>query len=184
MKGEHSTAKWKCDFYRMTGNPFRYDLRSLIQLVFSHQIRYVKLWRKASQKMTHTRRFRLLHYARKYGIEISPSATIGEGIYLGHPYNITVGAGVILGNNVNLHKGCTIGRENRGKRVGAPVIGNCVSIGINATVVGNIHIGNDVMIASNSFVNFDVPDHSVVIGNPGVIHHKDKATEGYVAHLV
>ena len=89
-----------------------------------------------------------------------------------------------MGNNVNLHKGCTIGRENRGKREGAPVIGDCVSIGINATVVGNIHIGNDVMIAPNSFVNFDVPDHSVVIGNPGIIHLKEDATKGYISYRI
>ena len=61
-----------------------------------------------------------------------------------------------------------------------PTIGNEVFFGINSTVVGNIHIGNDVLIAPNSFVNFDVPDHSIVIGNPGVIHHKSKATGGYI----
>ena len=80
--------------------------------------------------------------------------------------------------------GCTIGRENRGKRKGAPQIGNCVSVGINSTIVGNIKIGNNVLIAPNSFVNFDVPDNSVVIGNPGVIHHKENATEGYIAFRV
>ena len=85
----------------------------------------------------------------------------------------------MLGNNVNLHKGCTIGRVNRGD-VGSPHIGDNVFIGINATVVGNIHIGNDVLIAPNSYVNTNVPDHSVVIGNPAVIHHKENATSGYV----
>lgn len=89
-----------------------------------------------------------------------------------------------IGDNCNLHKGCTIGRENRGKREGSPTIGNCVSIGINSTVIGKISIGNDVMIAPNSFVNFDVPDHSVVIGNPGIIHHKENATEGYIRFRV
>ena len=40
------------------------------------------------------------------------------------------------------------------------------------------------MIAPNSFVNFDVPDHSIVIGNPGVIHRKENATEGYIGFLI
>ena len=44
---------------------------------------------------------------------------------------------------------------------------------LNSTVVGNIKIGNNVLIAPNSFVNFDVPDNSVVIGNPAVIHKKE-----------
>lgn len=176
--------EWKLDYYRMTGMEYKPDLKSFITFVISHQIRYMKLWRKAHCRISFWRRFRLIRYARKYGLEISYNAEIGRGCYLGHPYNITIGSGVKIGDNANLHKGCTIGRENRGKRAGAPTIGNCVSVGINATIVGNIKIGNDVMIAPNSFVNFDVPDHSVVIGSPGVIHQKDEATEGYVGFLV
>lgn len=175
---------FKEDYLRMTGIEYRIGIKSFVRMLFSHQIRYVRLWRKSHEKMTLWRRLRLLSYARRYGLEISPKATIGRGLYLGHPYNITVAGGVTLGDNVNLHKGCTIGRENRGKRVGCPTIGSCVAIGINATVVGNITIGSNVMIAPNSFVNFDVPDHSVVIGNPGVIHHKENAAEGYIAFRV
>lgn len=176
--------EWKMDYYRMTGVEYKLDLTSIITYIVSHQIRYMKLWRKAHCRMTLWKRFRLIRYSRKYGLEISYDAEIGKGCYLGHPYNITVGSGVKIGDNVNLHKGCTIGRENRGKRAGVPTIGNCVSVGINATIVGNIKIGDDVMIAPNSFINFDVPDHSIVIGNPGVIHQKNEATKGYIGFLV
>ena len=99
---------------------------------------------------------------------------------MGHPYNITVGGEVRLGHHVSLHKGVTIGKENRGGREGSPVIGNYVWVGMNTTIVGNVCIGNDVLIAPNSFVNSNIPDHSVVIGNPAVIHHKDKAVEKYI----
>lgn len=68
--------------------------------------------------------------------------------------------------------------------MGTPIIGDYVWIGINAVIVGNVHIGNDVMIAPGSFVNFDVPDHSVVVGNPGVVNHKDYATDGYINNTV
>lgn len=137
------------------------------------------MFRKYQNRKSIYRRFQLYRLSHKYGLEISPDAKIGNGLYLGHPYNITVGSDVTIGNNVSLHKGCTIGRTNRGNS-GSPTIGNNVYIGINATVVGNISIGNDVLIAPNSYVNFDVPDHSIVIGNPGVIHRKENATEGYV----
>lgn len=129
-------------------------------------------YRKYSQNHSVYRKYKIYRYSRKYGIEFAPDVQIGKGLYLGHPYNITVGGGVKIGNNVNLSKGCTLGMENRGNRRGVPVIGNHVVIGINATVVGRITIGDDVFIAPNSFVNFDVPDHSVVVGNPGVIHRK------------
>lgn len=93
MKTEAVSENWRDDYYRMTGEFFRADAKSILQLLVSHQIRYVKLWRKASLKMTPLRRLCLLHYARKYGLEIAPSAKLGKGIYLGHPYNITVGGG-------------------------------------------------------------------------------------------
>ena len=57
-------------------------------------------------------------------------------------------------------------------------------IGTNAVVVGNIRIGNDVLIAPLSFVNFDVPDHSIVIGNPARIIARENATAGYIENKV
>lgn len=174
----------RMDYYRMTGVEYKFGIKSLLRIIFSHQIRYMFWWRKAHQKNTVFRRYKLFRYARKYGLEIASSANLGKGIYLGHPYNITIGDEVIIGDNINLHKGCTIGRENRGKRMGSPTVGNFVSVGINATVVGNVTIGDDVMIAPNSFVNFDVPSHSVVIGNLGIIYHKDEATKDYIGFIV
>lgn len=77
-----------------------------------------------------------------------------------------------------------IGQANRGSRKEYPVIGDRVWIGINSAVVGKITIDDDVMIAPNSFVNVDVPSHSVVFGNPCIIKHRDWATEGYVNNIV
>lgn len=125
-------------------------------------------------------RYRYRRIREKMHIELFPSTQIGKGLYIGHPYGITVNADAQIGANVNLHKGVTIGQENRGLRKGAPTIGNCVWIGINATVVGKITIGDDVLIAPNSYVNCNVPSHSVVFGNPCVIKHRENATEHYV----
>ena len=172
------------DFYRMTGRKLSWTPRNAVEYIMHHNLRYVCLWRRYTQRPNPFLRLRLYRYTLKYGLEISPGAIIGAGLCLGHPYNITVAEGVRLGKNVNLHKGCTIGRENRGERMGTPTIGDCVSVGINATIVGNITIGDDVMIAPNSFVNFDVPSHSVVIGNPAVVHKRTNATESYVCFCV
>lgn len=115
-----------------------------------------------------------------YGLEIPGQATIGEEFYIGHAYGITVNPDAVIGRNCNIHKGVTIGQENRGKRKGAPVLGDCVWLGVNSTVVGAVTIGDDVLIAPNSYVNCDVPSHSIVIGNPCRIIPRDNATEGYV----
>ena len=130
--------------------------------------------------------YRILYLITKsfYNVEISPNIRIGGGLYIGHPYCITMNSQVVIGKNCNIHKGVTIGQENRGIRKGAPSIGDCVWIGVNATIVGKITIGDDVLIAPNSFVNQDVPSHSVVFGNPCVIKHNDNATEGYVNNKI
>lgn len=69
-------------------------------------------------------------------------------------------------------------------RQGTPVIGNEVWIGINAAIVGNVTIGDDVLIAPNSYVNCDVPSHSIVFGNPCITKHRENATEGYINRRV
>lgn len=126
--------------------------------------------------------FRILKEIRC--VEIPKTTQIGPGLYLGHAYNITINHRTIIGKNVNIHKGVTIGQTNRGERQGVPVIGNDVWIGINAIVVGKIIIGDDVMIAPNSYVNCDVPSHSIAIGNPCIIKHRENATEGYIDRRV
>lgn len=170
---------FKSDYRRMTGRPYR-PILSRLETSLHHELRYV-YWLRRRQKNPSNRIAGLMLFliGRKYGLEIG-TTEIGPGLYLGHPYNITISRAAKLGKNINIHKGATIGRENRGRRSGAPVIGDNVWIGINAVIVGGIQIGNDVMIAPNSYVNFDVPDHSVVIGNPGVIHSKEEATKGYI----
>lgn len=174
------SESFQADFRRMTGKPYSGSISDRLQILTRHNLRYMWWYRKYCEKGTLFRKYKLHRFSQKYGLEVRPKQC-GKGLYLGYPYNITVGGGVVIGDYCSLHKGCTIGAENRGRRCGSPMLGNFVYVGINATIIGNIRIGNDVMIAPNSFVNFDVPDHSVVLGNPGVIHHKENATKGYIA---
>ena len=108
-------------------------------------------------------------YKNKYGLEIN-FENVGGGIRLIHPWCITVNSNAILGNNVTLYKGCTIGEITTGNKRGNPIIEDNVTVYANATICGGIRVGQNSEIAAGSFVNFDVPSNSVVIGNPGVIH--------------
>ena len=90
-----------------------------------------------------------------------------------HAYNITINSRAKIGKNVTMYKGATIGCDTEG-----------AYIGLNAVIVGKVTIGDDVLCAANSFINFCVPDHSVVLGNPGRIHAKKNATAGYLLNIV
>jgi serine O-acetyltransferase len=170
---------FKTDFYRTIGKPF--SLKSIKHLISHPALRY-QLYRRILPDNILTRCF-TFPIVSKYGLEFSTMKNIGKGLFIAHPYGITINSKAEIGENCNLAKGVTIGQENRGLREGAPHIGNCVWIGVNATVVGKITIGDDVMIAPNSFVNCDVPSHSIVLGNPCRIIPKEKATEGYICNI-
>lgn len=129
-------------------------------------------------------KIKLKRISRKTMIQIPAKTQIGEGFYIGHTGRIIINENAILGKNINIATGVTIGQENRGKRKGCPTIGNEVWIGTNAVVVGKINIGNNVLIAPNSYVNFDIPDNSIVMGNPGIIHHNQDATKDYINNKI
>ena len=89
----------------------------------------------------------------------------------------------MFGENCYFSHNIAVGVSKRGPKQGVPTVGNRVWIGANAIVMGNITIGDDVLIAGNSFVNVDVPAHSVVLGNPAKIVPRDNATEGYILNV-
>lgn len=168
------------------GDIWRFDRMRYgdISPINDHALRFLWVFRKAQRSPKPIWKLMLQHMRERYGLEISRSTDIGPGLYLGHAYNFTVNPAAIIDSNCNLHKGMTIGQENRRKRKGAPVIGNYVWIGVNATLFGRISVGNDVLTALGAYVNCDVPSHSIVLGNPCRVIPRDNATGGYINRLV
>jgi serine O-acetyltransferase len=119
----------------------------------------------------------LKRYTYKFGYQIG--GKIGPGFFIGHIGTIVVSVNTEIGSNCNIAHNVTIGAA-RGKKSGAPKIGSEVWMGTGAVIVGNITIGNDVMIAPNSFVTMDVPDHSLVVGNPAKIFPRENSTGLYI----
>ncbi len=144
-------------------------------------LRYLRRYQTSTNKVIRFV-YRTLYYRHcyKYGVEIPCNTKIGKGFMLCHTYNITINSRAVIGENVSIHKGVLIGQTNRGSKMGNPNIGNNVWVGINAVIVGGINVGDDVLIAPNSFVNVDIPSHSVVYGNPCIIKPRDNATEDYI----
>jgi hypothetical protein len=102
---------------------------------------------------------------RKYGLDISPSVPIGPGLYIPHPV-ATVVAARKIGANVSLISSITIGMRNRRE---FPIIGDNVTIGTGARVLGGITIGDNALIGANAVVTIDVPANSTAVGIPAHI---------------
>lgn len=116
------------------------------------------------------------------GIEIHPGATIGERFFIDHGMGVVIGETTVIGDNVLVYQGVTLGGtgKDHGKR--HPTIGNFVTIGAGAKVLGNITIEDNSNIGAGSVVIDDVPEHSTVVGIPGRIVQQRFFIQGQLLH--
>ncbi len=104
------------------------------------------------------------------GIEIHPSAKIGRKFFIDHGIGVVVGETAIIGDNCTLFQNVTLG--GTGKHIGKrhPTLGNNVLVGVGATLLGPIIIGNNVKIGAETFIIMhNVPSNCTVVGVPGKI---------------
>jgi serine O-acetyltransferase len=176
------------DLYRYYGeNSFKFFLKAFKKFP---EFRYTYFLRKSSfySKQNSKIKYYFFHFFlkrlnKKFWSDIPHTCKIGKGLFIGHIGRVRFNPNVELGCNVNIGPGVTIAPTYRGKNKGVPKIGNDVWIGTDAFIAGGIQIGNNVLIAPKSYVNFNVPDNAVVLGNPGKIVSY-QGTEGYVRQKV
>lgn len=166
-------------------------LKLLRFLCFDDIKRFIILWRIGNWAYLNNHKFLeiFIKLILKLNVinhlsEIPVRTIIGGGFFIQHFSGITINVKSKIGKNVHIHKGVTIGESIRGNKKGVPTIGDNVWIGINSTIVGGITIGSNVLIAANSFVNIDVPNNSIVFGNPAIIKYKEDAVEGYIGNRI
>jgi len=89
---------------------------------------------------------------------------IGGGMCAGHSFATVVNANKV-GNNFTVFQNVTVGVSHGGK----PTIGDNVAIYTHSVIVGNVLIGNNVIVGASTLINKDVPDNCVVVGIPARI---------------
>jgi serine O-acetyltransferase len=103
------------------------------------------------------------------GVEIHPGATIGRRLFIDHGMGVVIGETAEIGEDVMLFHSVTLGGRSmkRGKR--HPTLGDRVTIGAGAKVLGPVYVGDDAQVGANAVVVKDVPPGAVVVGVPGVV---------------
>ena len=96
-----------------------------------------------------------------FGINISTNADIGPGLHIGHFGAIFLHGD--MGPNCTVGQCVTIGFKGAGKSTRPPRIGANVYIGTSAVIVGDITIGDGVIVGANTTVVRDVPAHHRVV---------------------
>jgi serine O-acetyltransferase len=107
------------------------------------------------------------------GVEIHPAANIGDGLFIDHGMGVVIGETADVGHDVTLYQGVTLGGTGfaTGKR--HPTVGDNVTIGSGAKLLGPIEVGHGAKVGANSVVITDVPPNSTVVGNPGHVVRVD-----------
>ena len=106
---------------------------------------------------------------RLTGVDIHPAAVLGPGLFIDHAIGVVIGETAEVGADVTIYHGVTLGGTSldRGKR--HPTVGDRVTIGAGAKVLGPITVGHDSRIGANAVVVRPVPPDSVVVGVPGQV---------------
>lgn len=102
------------------------------------------------------------------GIELPCEVDVGEHFIIDHFGGIVISGYAKFGDNCRIRNGVVVGLARISDPC-APVIGNHVDIGAGAKVLGNITIGDNVLIGANSVVLTDVPSNSIAVGVPAVV---------------
>ena len=104
------------------------------------------------------------------GVEIHPGAQIGRRFFIDHGMGVVIGATAVVGDDVMLYHGVTLGGRSLQRGVKRhPTVGDRVTIGTGARVLGDIEIGDDVQIGANSVVVKDIPAGAVATGIPAQV---------------
>lgn len=103
------------------------------------------------------------------GIEIHPAATVGDRFFIDHGMGVVIGETTVIGRDVTVYQGVTLGGtgKERGKR--HPTIEDRVVVGVGATVLGDVTIGEGSKVGAGAVVVNDVPPNCTVVGIPGRI---------------
>jgi serine O-acetyltransferase len=122
----------------------------------------------------------IAHVTRAFtGVEIHPAARIGAEFFIDHGSGVVIGETAEIGDRVTLYQGVTLGGTGfqRGKR--HPTLGDNVTVGSGAKLLGPISVGDGAKIGANTVVVENVPARSTVVGNPGhPVRVEGKRVEG------
>lgn len=155
--------------------------RSALEIILAypgfHAVIYYRmsnwLWRKRVYLLARV----VSHIGRILtGIEIHPSAKIGDGFFIDHGHGVVIGATAVVGNNVTLYHDVTLGgiapsvdsaAQRDQKR--HPTLEDNVIVGSGAQILGPITVGSCARVGANSVVLRDVPPGATVVGIPAKI---------------
>jgi serine O-acetyltransferase len=105
------------------------------------------------------------NYAKFWtSIELHPGAKIGRRLVIDHGVGVVVGETAVIGDDCLIYHGVTLGGKTLDPVKRHPTVGNRVTIGAGAKLIGNITIGDDCAVGANAVVTKNMPNGTVAVG--------------------
>ena len=101
------------------------------------------------------------------GIEIHPGATIGRRFFIDHGMGVVIGETAEIGDDCMIYHGVTLGGVSLKQVKRHPTLGDRVTVGTGAKILGPVEIGDDSSVGANAVVVKSAPANSIVVGVPG-----------------
>lgn len=99
-------------------------------------------------------------------IEIHPGAQMGRGILIDHGTGVVIGETAIVGDNCTIYQGVTLGGVGTQKGKRHPTLGNNVTVGAGAKILGSFEVGDNCKIAANAVLLKPLEDNVTAVGIP------------------
>ncbi|MEO6902168.1 MAG: serine acetyltransferase [Bacteroidia bacterium] len=119
---------------------------------------------------------KVIHFLMKdlCACEIYYSNQIGEGFYVVHGEGTVIGSRNKIGKGFKVYQNCTIGHRN--KNGSGNIIKDDIVCYAGVKILGENEIGSNTVIGANTVITKNIPENSVVYGNPLIIKNKKSTT--------
>ena len=106
-------------------------------------------------------------------IEIHPGAQLGHGILIDHGAGVVIGETAVVGDNCTIYQGVTLGGVGTKKGKRHPTLGNNVTVGSGAKILGSFQVGDNCSIAANAVLLQPLEENITAVGIPARPVKKD-----------
>ncbi|MEO8851622.1 MAG: serine O-acetyltransferase EpsC [Allobranchiibius sp.] len=113
------------------------------------------------------------------GVEIHPGATIGKRFFIDHGMGVVIGETAEVGDDVMLYNGVNLGGRTMSAIKRHPTIGDGVTIGAGARILGPVRVGPEAQIGANAVVTKDVPPKAIATGVPARVRFPQTGEDAY-----
>lgn len=134
-----------------------------VHAVWVHRVAH-RWWRSPGLRLP----ARLLSQFARFltGVEIHPGARIGRRLFIDHGMGVVIGETAVIGDDVMLYHAVTLGGKSTRREKRHPTLGDRVTVGAGATILGPVHIGADASVGAGAVVVKDAPAGAILVGIP------------------